>query len=109
MNIILGFPKCGTTSLEVFLKTKFGNYNVTRREWCFMPFEEQMELFEMEFGDPRLHKLYFITRDPKERTDLINVASRALRNHSFFIQKDYFPGLNVFGNLKLKIREGAAF
>jgi hypothetical protein len=68
MHIILGFPKCGTTSLEAFLKAKYGNDNVTRREWCYMPFEEQLEFFKREFGDPKDHKLYFILRDPEERT-----------------------------------------
>ena len=79
--VILGFPKCGTTSLMPYLAKKYklsvakdgGFYTgetkptVSRREWCYLPFEEQVKRFKHEFGDPVHFKLVFITRDPVER------------------------------------------
>ncbi len=64
--IILGFPKCGTTSLMKYLEKEYDKI-VTRREWCYKPFEEQLKLFKKEFGDPKDYKLAFITRNPAER------------------------------------------
>ncbi len=79
--IILGFPKCGTTSLMSYLSKRYtmkvakdkGFYSgekepvVQRREWCYLPFEEQLKRFKHEFGDPKDFKICFITRDPVER------------------------------------------
>ena len=79
--IILGFPKCGTTSLLEYLKKKYDmevarekgfvtsdfKDHISRREWCYLPFEEQLKRFKHEFGDPADFKLIFITRDPVER------------------------------------------
>lgn len=79
--VILGFPKCGTTSLMPYLAKKrdisvardAGFYNgetkpvVRRREWSYLPFEEQLKRFKYEFGDPKDYHLVFITRDPIER------------------------------------------
>ena len=79
--VILGFPKCGTTSLMPYLAKKYGIpvakdagfYNgetkpvVQRREWSYLPFEEQLKRFKHEFGDPKNYHLAFITRDPIER------------------------------------------
>ncbi len=79
--IIMGFPKCGTTSLLEYLKKKYdkeiadqkGFYpydfvnKISRREWCYLPFEEQLKRFKHEFGDPKDFKLVFIMRDPVER------------------------------------------
>lgn len=79
--IIMGFPKCGTTSLLEYLKVKYkkniadqkGFYpydflnKISRREWCYQPIEEQVRRFKHEFGDPVYFKLVFITRDPVER------------------------------------------
>ncbi len=64
--IILGFPKCGTTSLMKYLEKKYDKI-VTRREWCYLPFEEQLKKFNKEFGDPKDFKLVFITRSPVNR------------------------------------------
>ncbi len=70
-NIVLGFPKCGTASLQDYLRIKSGksrkDTSTTKREWCWFPFEEQLAMFDFEFGDPEDYKLYFITRDPVER------------------------------------------
>jgi len=79
--VILGFPKCGTTSLMPYLAKKHGipvardagfyngetNPVVQRREWSYLPFEEQLKRFKHEFGDPKNYHLAFITRDPIER------------------------------------------
>ncbi len=79
--VILGFPKCGTTSLMPYLAKKrgisvardAGFYSgetkpvVQRREWSYLPFEEQLKRFKHEFGDPKDYHLAFITRDPIER------------------------------------------
>lgn len=79
--IIMGFPKCGTTSLLEYLKVKYkkkiadqkGFYpydflnKISRREWCYQSIEEQVRRFKHEFGDPVHFKLVFITRDPVER------------------------------------------
>lgn len=79
--MILGFPKCGTTSLLDYLKAKYskeiteqkGFYpydfvnKISRREWCFQPYEEHLKRFKKQFGDPADFKLVFITRDPVER------------------------------------------
>jgi len=79
--IILGFPKCGTTSLLECLKAKYkkdiadqkGFYpydfvdKISRREWCYHPHEEQIKRFNHQFGDPADFELAFITRDPVER------------------------------------------
>lgn len=77
----MGFPKCGTTSLLEYLKKKYDievardkgfvvsdfKDHISRREWCYLPFEEQMKRFKHEFGDPADFKICFITRDPVER------------------------------------------
>ena len=61
--VILGFPKCGTTSLMPYLAKKYklsvarngGFYTgetkptVSRREWCYLPFEEQIKRFKHLF------------------------------------------------------------
>lgn len=79
--IIMGFPKCGTTSLLSYLQSKYtmeiakeaGFYpydydnKISRREWCYQPFEEQLKRFQHDFIDPEDFKLVFITRDPVER------------------------------------------
>ncbi len=79
--IILGFMKCGTTSLMPYLAkknkmpvTRDGGFylnekkpTVSRREWCYLPFEEQLKRFKGEFGDPKDYQLVFITRDPIAR------------------------------------------
>lgn len=79
--IIMGFPKCGTTSLLEYLKKKYDmevarekgfvtsdfKDHISRREWCYLPFEEQLKRFKHEFGDPEDYKIVFITRDPVER------------------------------------------
>ncbi len=79
--VILGFPKCGTTSLMPYLAKKHGVsvardagfYSgetkpvVQRREWSYLPFEEQLKRFKHEFGNPEDYHLAFITRDPIER------------------------------------------
>ena len=79
--VIMGFPKCGTTSLLEYLKIKYkkeiakeaGFYDydfedkISRREWCYLPFEEQLNRFNKVFGDPKDYKIIFITRDPVER------------------------------------------
>jgi hypothetical protein len=79
--VIMGFPKCGTTSLLEYLRAKYkkdianqkGFYShdflnkISRREWCYLPFEEQLEKFKHEFGDPADFKIVFITRDPIDR------------------------------------------
>ncbi len=71
-NIILGFPKCGTASLKNYIRIKAGRTRrdgagITSREWCWFPFEEQIAMFDHDFGDPDNYKLHFITRDPVER------------------------------------------
>jgi len=77
----MGFPKCGTTSFLDYLKKKYdtdvakerGFYpfdfknKISRREWCYHPFEEQKKRFIHEFGDPADFKICFIKRDPVER------------------------------------------
>ncbi len=79
--IILGFPKCGTTSLMPYLAEKLkmrvardgGFYTgdsepvVQRREWCYLPFDEHLEKFNFEFGDPNDYNICFITREPVAR------------------------------------------
>ncbi len=79
--IIMGFPKCGTTSLLEYLKKKYnkeiadqsGFYpydfvnKISRREWCYLPFEEQLDKFKKQFGDPADFELDFITREPVGR------------------------------------------
>lgn len=40
---------------------------ISRREWCYLPFDEQMSRFNKVFGDPADFELVFITRDPVER------------------------------------------
>ena len=79
--VIMGFPKCGTTSLLKYLEVKYtkeiakeaGFYphdydnKISRREWCYQPFEEQVKRFKHEFGDPKDFRLVFIIRDPVER------------------------------------------
>ena len=66
MHIILGFPKCGTTSLYHYLIDKYGEENVGRLEDILYTIEDQMRLFKERFGDPKNHTLYFITRDIEE-------------------------------------------
>jgi len=77
----MGFPKCGTTSLLEYLKKKYDigvardkgfagadiKDHISRREWCYLPFDEQIKRFKHEFGDPADFKICFITRDPVER------------------------------------------
>lgn len=78
--IILGFPKCGTTSLMPYLARQHdlhiarngGFYNeskpvVTRREWSFLPFEKHLENFKHDFGNPEDYQIVFIKRDEIER------------------------------------------
>ena len=79
--VIMGFPKCGTTSLLEYLIKKYDmpiarakgfvesdfKDHISRREWCYLPFEEQRRQFKHEFGDPADFKICFITRDPVER------------------------------------------
>ena len=79
--VILGFPKCGTTSLMPYLAKKYkikvgrdgGFFTgetepvVQRREWSYLPFEEQLKRFKHEFGNPKDYHIAFITRDPIER------------------------------------------
>ena len=79
--VIMGFPKCGTTSLLKYLEKKenlpiqeqSGLYDhgvegkISRREWCYLPFEETNKLFNNVFGNIEDYKLVFITRDPVER------------------------------------------
>ncbi len=79
--VIMGFPKCGTTSLLEYLKKKYDmpiarskgfvesdfKDHISRREWCYLPFEEQLDRFKKQFGDPEDFKIVFITRDPVER------------------------------------------
>ncbi len=40
---------------------------VSRREWCYLPFEEQLDRFNHEFGNPKNYHIAFITRDPIAR------------------------------------------
>ncbi len=79
--VILGFPKCGTTSLMPYLAKKYklpvardgGFYTgdsspvVQRREWSYLPFEEHLKKFKHEFGNPEDYHIAFITRNPIER------------------------------------------
>ena len=79
--IVMGFLKCGTTSFLSYLQNLYdkdvadqaGFYppdfreKISRREWCYLPFEEQIKRFKHQFGDPANFKICFITRDPVER------------------------------------------
>jgi len=79
--ILWGFLKCGTTSMLKYLEKKcekhiadqsgFYPYDfkgkISRREWCYLPHEEQVKRFKFQFGDPADWKFIFITRDPVER------------------------------------------
>lgn len=79
--VILGFPKCGTTSLMPYLAKQYdlriardgGFYTgekkpvITRREWSFLPFEKHLENFKHDFGNPEDYELVFIKRDEIER------------------------------------------
>jgi len=79
--LVWGFPKCGTTSLLEYLKNKYnfpiamqsGFYEkdfkdkISRREWCYLPFAEQMKRFKKIFGNIEDFQLAFITREPVER------------------------------------------
>jgi len=79
--VVLGFPKCGTTSIIEYLNIKYkidiardkgfsvldDKHFVFRREWCYLPFEEQLKRFEYDFGDPNDFKLVFITRNKVDR------------------------------------------
>ena len=66
MHIILGFPKCGSMSLNQYLINRYGKTNVGWSEAILYTIEDQMRLFKEGFGDPRNHDLYFITRDIEE-------------------------------------------
>jgi len=79
--VICGFLKCGTTSLLEYLKVKYklpiakeaGFYDydfegkISRREWCYLPYKEQMERFHKVFGKIEDFQLVYITREPVER------------------------------------------
>lgn len=79
--LIMGFPKCGTTSLLKYLEilkklpiaeqSGFYDYDfdgkISRREWCYLPFEEINKRFNKVFGNMEDYGFVFITRDPVER------------------------------------------
>lgn len=63
MEIILGFPKCGTTSLLSYLAAKHRGKEIIKREWIWHPLGEQIKLFIKDFGSIQNHNIHFITRN----------------------------------------------
>ena len=62
--IIVGCRKCGTTSLEEYLKEKYPNDHVVRRERLFTR-RDGPQIFEAEHPN---YKPVIILRDPVDRT-----------------------------------------